>query len=288
MFHKVHYDGANFKIRHDGDPKIGSFLENIITHANGQIDRRIAGKNATIAKPVYTTQNHNTSTYVRNTSNWLYDIGQQLTAASPWNSYNANNRSGTLISPRHAILAAHYNYPVGTTLRFVDINNNVITRTVSAANNHPLYSPYYPDICVVKLDSDVPDSISFVKVLPSNWASYFFRLSALNSVATFGLDGQERAIIRNWILVASNYIYYTTPSSLTKRYEFFESLIAGDSGDPSFVIINSELVLLNTWTYSNGMSTFLPPHYNAINTIMTNQGGGYQLTYADLSNFATG
>lgn len=45
---------------------------------------------------------------------------------------------------------------------------------------------------------------------------------------------------------------------------------------------------LNTWTYGGaGAGSNLVPRKDAINTMMTNLGGGYQLTEVDLSSFPT-
>ena len=139
------------------------------------VDTRINGLNATTAKPIYSTQNHDTSTYVRNTGCWVADL--DLTSISPWNSTEGKNRAGVLISPRHILFAAHYQINNGSTIRFVDNNNNVVTRTMVNKLTHPDYTPYYPDITVGLLDSDVPASISFVKILPQNWNNYLPSLS---------------------------------------------------------------------------------------------------------------
>lgn len=73
--------------------------------ASDAIDNRIAGLNAT-TKPIFSTQDHNTPLYVRNTGCWANNL--DLTPISPWNSTEANFRAGVLISPRHILFAAHY------------------------------------------------------------------------------------------------------------------------------------------------------------------------------------
>ncbi|MEN9841224.1 MAG: hypothetical protein RL376_1024, partial [Verrucomicrobiota bacterium] len=67
---------------------------------------------------------------------------------------------------------------------------------------------------------------------------------------------------------------------------FYEEKIGGDSGNPAFLIINGQLVLLTCWTYGGGGSgTSVHNQKAAINTLMTTLGGGYQLTPVDLSAF---
>jgi len=141
-------------------------------HAADAIDTRIAGKDAT-AKPIYSTQNHSGGIYVRNTNCWAYNL--DLTCISPWNSTGGNGMAGTLISPRHVLFCEHVNFHpnVGATIRFVTTNNTVVTRTITALVTHPDYSPFYPDITIGVLNADVPTGISFAKILPQNWATYF-------------------------------------------------------------------------------------------------------------------
>jgi len=258
------------------------------SHASAQVDSRIAGKTASSAKPIYTTQDHINSIYTRNVSCWAYDI--DLTCMSPWNSQGGSNFAGVLISPRHVLFAAHYQPEVGTIMRFVKTDNTVVTRTITAKLTHPAYVPYFPDLCVAVLDSDVPAGVNFAKVLPANYANYF--KSAQYRVAIMSTDQEKKALIKDWLgqyTANSGYILANNVSPIdSKRLEFDEFLIGGDSGSPSFLIINSSLILLAVATISGGgAGTDLPPQKAAINTMMTTLGGGYQLTEVDLSSFPT-
>lgn len=264
-------------------------------HAADAIDTRIAGKNAEIAKPIYSTQNHTSAIYVRNTNCWAADL--DLTCISPWNSTDGNRMAGTLISPRHVLFVEHFDFhpSVGATIRFVTTNNTVISRTITALATHPDYVPFYPDITIGVLNSDVPPSISFAKILPQNWETYFpsmsnppFEYDPLGRIPALSLDQEEKALVSEWAAIR----YATPPRNLflspvnEQRLAFFENLILGDSGNPAFLIINNELVILNTWTYGNaGSGTSIVDHKNAINAMMTTLGGGYQVTEVDLSSF---
>lgn len=254
-------------------------------HTSDAIDNRIAGKTASIAKSVYTTQNHSTSTYVRNIGCWASDL--DLTSISPWNSTENNTRAGTLISRRHILFAAHYQINNGATIRFVDNNNNVITRTMINKLTHPSYTPYYPDITIGVLDSDVPNSISFAKILPTNWANYLPNLSVPYRVPALVLDQEEKALISE-LSILNTTAGFNSPDTNSARYAFFENLIGGDSGNPAFLIINGELVIITVWTYgSAGVGTSIIYHKDAINTMMASlsPGLGYSLTEVSLSGF---
>jgi hypothetical protein len=246
------------------------------------VDTRINGLNATTAKPIYSTQNHDTSTYVRNSGCWVADLN--LTSISPWNSTEGKNRAGVLISPRHILFAAHYQINNGATVRFIDSNNNVVTRTMVNKLTHPDYTPYYPDITVGLLNSDVPASIGFVKILPQNWRDYFPSLSATYRLPCLVLDQEEKALISE-LYSLGNLASFLVSNNAT-RANFFENIVLGDSGNPAFLIINDELVIVTVWTFGGGGSgTSILVHKNAINTMMATLGGGYSLTEIDLSGF---
>lgn len=266
-------------------------------HAIDSVDTRIAGKSVT-ARPIFTTQNHAAATYVRNPNCWAADIN--LTCISPWNSTGGAGLAGTLISPRHVLFCEHYNFhpSAGATIRFVAQDNTVVTRTITALLAHPDYVPFYPDITIGVLDSDVPGSIAFAKILPQNWRTYFPSVGGpFISQSSFGprglpalaLDQEEKALVTDWrnAMEDTGINQFSKPTN-AQRLVFYEDIIPGDSGNPAFLIINNELVVLNTWTYGGpGMGTHLVPHKNAINTMMTQLGGGYQLTEVNLTGFPT-
>ena len=254
--------------------------------ASEAVDNRIALKNSD-AKPIYITQNHSSSSYVRNPNCWAADL--DLTCISPWNSTGGGTRAGTLISPRHVLFCEHLDFhpAVNSTIRFVSLDNTVVNRTITALATHPDYSPYYPDITIGVLDSDVPNSISFAKILPSGWASYFPSIGVAATGATIPvlvLDQEEKALVSEWRTSGGMNIF-AQPTD-PQRLQFFESIITGDSGNPAFIVVNNQLVVINTLTYGGaGAGTFVSAHIGAINNMMTSLGGGYQLTEVDLSGF---
>lgn len=263
------------------------------------IDNRIANKDPNISKSIFSTLDHNTATYIRNTNNWAYDI--DLTSISVWNSESGGAKGGVLISPRHMMVAAHYSIPVGQTVRFVTKDNTVITRTITALANHPDYQPYYPDICIELLDSDVPSSISHVKLLPSNFSNkVIIEDGSLNIVnirhPALCLNQTKQAIIKDWsgnsFLIHTggpgpNYMYpvsvFISPTD-AKRVGYNQSIIAGDSGSPIFFIIDGEPVLAGLWLTPVN-ATWINNVINDINPIMNSLGGGYSISTINLNNF---
>jgi hypothetical protein len=254
----------------------------LASNTTDSVDIRISGVAASSStKLVFSTQNHSTSTYVRNTGCWINNLN--LTSISPWNSTGGATRAGVLISPRHIIFAAHYQINTGSTIRFVDQSNNVITRTMTNKLTHPSYTPYSPDITIGVLDSDVPASIGYTKILPQNWANYLPSLSSKNRLPCLYLDQEEKALIIDLISITT-FAQFASPS-IANRLAFYENIIGGDSGDPFFLIINNELVILSVVTYSNGAGTSILYHKNTINSMMNALGGGYSLSEFDLSSF---
>lgn len=242
----------------------------------------VTSENANTYKPIFSIQDHTNGIYIRNTSCWAYSL--DLTCISPWNSYGGAYRAGTLISPRHIALANHYGIPSGSTIRFITTDNQIITRTVGSS----LQPAGYNDIKIAVLDSDVPSSISFAKVLPANWASYLPGLAF--GVPTIFTDQEEKALINVWKNMPNedtHKVYFVSPTDAYEhRLALYEPVVGGDSGNPCFIIVNGELVLLTTW-WSVNTGSFYTDFIDAINTVMTTLGGGYQLTQVDLSSFPT-
>ena len=136
------------------------------------IDTALAGANPATQRKLYTSQDHVTPAYVRNTNFFLQSThAEALTCASPWNSRQAGNRAGTAITPRHAMLAAHYPLLAGDSLRFIASDNTVITRTV-VQSQRIFYNGVSTDGQMILLDSDLPASITPCKLFPDGYETY--------------------------------------------------------------------------------------------------------------------
>jgi hypothetical protein len=300
------------------------YKENTLSkHVSDAIDNRIQDKNSQTSKNIFSTRNDSTSSYIRNTECWVYDI-TDVTCLSPWNSTGGSQRGGVLISPRHIIFAAHFQINTGATIRFVDMNNNVITRTLVNKITHPnYYNPvaFFPDITIGLLNEDVPSSISIAKILPTSWDSYMPSLTIDNdnifvgncvdsycgfTVPCLCSDQEKKALISELkcLILPESFLLpdpgsipwpedgrFTTtlwksPININKRFDFFESIITGDSGSPAFLIINNQLVLVTLWTFGGaGRGTSLLYFKDDINQIMSDLGGNYSLTEVSLDSF---
>lgn len=257
----------------------GSLGESILNTINNAIS-------PTKSKTIFSTKNHSTSSYIRDTNSWAYNI-INLTSVSVWNSINGSARCGTLISPRHIIYAAHYPLATGSNIRFVDINNNVITRQITNKLTASDNKNYYPDYEIAVLDSDVPNTITPVRFLPDNWTTKLTSIvPELGSIPTIYTNQNEEVLTSEW--VKDDGMVRCAAPSAQSRQSFFSLLVAGDSGHPCFIILpgSTTPIILTVWTYGiSGSGTSLFRHKTSINSLMSSLGGGYQLTEADLSAF---
>ncbi|XP_046328945.2 uncharacterized protein LOC124112828 [Haliotis rufescens] len=262
-------------------------LYGAITHGIDDRLKAIKARNISVAlaKKVYTKQDHANKVYVRNKDCWAY--GLDLTSISPWNSNLANRKAGTLVSPRHALWARHYSIKLNSTIRFVDQDNNVVERrvvkskTVSGPNLHGIFGQ---DIVVGELDSDVPSSISFSKVMPRNLTT--FRVPYTMHIPAMSTDQEEKALVDDFYYYSAVNAGLRVPLTTSIRHDYYERKIGGDSGNPTFFIIDNQLVLLFVFTTGGaGGGTSINHYFDQINEIMAKEGGGYQLTEMDLSKF---
>ena len=223
---------------------------------------------------IYDVQDHTNGIYERNIHCWAYDV--DLTGMSPWNEHDGPRRAGTLISPRHIAFAKHYPLttdPARNKLRFITQDDVVIERAVVGIS--------YPgdDIGIAVLDADVPPEITFYKVLPRNWDDH---LGPVSGLAMLHLDQEEKALVRDMGSLSSNCNHRESTDPL--RSPFTETLIGGDSGNPAFVLIDSEPVFLLThFTAVHG--PFYTAWFDEVNDAMTQLGGDYQLTEYDLDAY---
>lgn len=258
-------------------------------HASDAVDSRLAVAGATsVSMPLYSSYDIGGEEFVRNSSFWAADL--DLTCISPWNRDALNQCAGTAITRRHVIFASHYAVSVGNELVFITSDDEIVTRTVSARYDFPSTYLYYPDITIITLDSDLPESITPCKFLPSNYGDYI--PTWVDRIPVLCLDFEERghvADVTNMsdILGPGKYLVNCASPMDSKRLEFYEEVISGDSGNPVFMIINHELVLVTTWTYGgSGSGTLLARHIDGINSRLA-LDGPYSLQFADLSSFTT-
>ena len=272
------------------------------------IDTALIGANPATQQKVYTSQDSVTPAYVRNTNFFLQAThAEALTCASPWNSAGGARRAGTAITPRHAVCAKHYSIPVGATLRFVASDNTVVERTVVQAANiiasNPLYPPPSPlsnDVWLMLLDSDLPASITHCKLFPYEYETHLPDGSTTEggaAIPLLALDYSENGIVLDYLgkngpLIPPTPFNWWIKPTMTDRLVFNDPIIVGDSGNPIFTAIGSELWLMSTFTGGGSGPAYggLVTELNAmITTLDTLEGDitGHTVTVGDLSSYTS-
>jgi hypothetical protein len=259
--------------------------------------------------------------WVRNPNCWINGVSNiscfspaQLSGAS-WNT-----RAGTLITRKHVLFAKHYTTSIlsgGTPIIFVDENNNAIRRNIIQYEYDTSDSGSGTDIAVALLDSEVPSNIKIAKVLAPDFGNYIDTspVSSIFGSGAFrpnpylyavGLDQEEKAIVKLWtgaglwisgngadqilfqLAGAANIdpnATYTPPINPPPQQfaSWSEAIVVGDSGNPLFLIIDNELVVLTTW-WTVDAGPFITNRYTQVNNIIESLSPGedYSLTPIDL------
>lgn len=268
----------------------------VVNHINNSTSSRLQNKNPSTDRLVYSSQDpyaNGIGQFVRNTSCWINGI-KNISCFSPAQLSGSawNQRSGTLVTKKHILLCKHSKPSIisgGTPIIFVDKDNNVIRRNLIQSVDDVV-----GDISIGLLDNEVPSNIEIAKVLPLNYQDYIGYPENMLSVA---LDQEEKAIIKAWsgllnyTTSAASYKYvnvvapnlsYVSPS-LHQYSTFTEDTITGDSGNPIFIILDNELILISVW-HTPWSGPFVTDRYSQtnalINSLSPNQG--YSLTPIDL------
>lgn len=226
-------------------------------------------------------------------ANYAYTNEEILAIYPTWNPSSGMGSCATVISPRHVFGAAHWRPFVGMVVKFVDNNNNVITRTIVAEQ-----TDYDTDHWVALLNQDLPPSITPFKVLPQDWLNYFplvdtsktARIVTFMCLSSYGVlqAGEYYEDSKNYGYLSA---YYPT-IALDAVYSVIGSWqwngLFG-SGSPVFMLVNKEPVLLFCLWKAGYIGKTIHAVQSNINKMMTtlsvNAGltSNYQLTIVSLT-----
>lgn len=264
------------------------------THVTNQINDRVTGVLSSAAMDMFSLEGDQTAAlsgvstaWTRNTPVWS-DVGTNVdwTGVSPWHQpyISSNTRyqmAGTLISPRHVILANHYRMPVDSTLLFVTNTNELVYRTLS---NVATISG--TDIIVGLLDSDVPDSVTYYPLIDESILESLvkkFEPTSAYDIPMVVFDQEKKAIVHSLTGIDSSIIMHT-PYTTGDKGTVSETIVSGDSGQPGFIVVDGRPILLFAH-YSASFGPNLGNYISQINSAMTTLGGGYQVTEYDPTCF---
>jgi len=161
---------------------------------------------------------------------------------------------GTLITRKHVLFAQHVPYPERPfDIFFTNKDSRTFSYKVTA-----IQQVAGTDIAIGTLDRDADPSLNVYRVLPDNWLQYI--ANKTETLTTFGItfketkttlpilyvDSEKKVSTADLTEVRMNKATVTPPSFEAAR-AWTEALVVGDSGNPIFVMLGSELVLLGAW-----------------------------------------
>lgn len=210
-----------------------------------------------------------------NTNFWAKGI--DFSCASPWNSSSGALRAGTLISRRHIVYAAHYPLAAGTRIVFVDGDGNVCPCNLEKSKKIA-----GTDIMIGSLNAEVTPNINPARLLPHDFAKYLSGCGAGLPIATF--NRQEKLFLTAaGAIPTSRSPNAYAHSLIPARKEFQnhrERIVVGDSGNPAFLLLNGEPVLLYCLHYGGcGAGPALHLYAFEIQRIMDELCPGYRLEF---------
>lgn len=155
----------------------------------------------------------------------------------------SQKQSGTAITPRHIVFAAHYKMKTGSVIRFHDRDGQPHRRTVqdliSFRNRDDAARA---DIAVALLDEPLPSGVKSYRLLPPR-NDYGQTLPGCPVLVT----EQKRRVFIHQVnrQVGSSIFFHQHPDFPASLYKY---LVMGDSGNPSFLLVGGEPVLIQTHT----------------------------------------
>lgn len=185
-------------------------------------------------------------------------------------------QTATLVSPQHVVMAAHFPRQLGATLTFHDRRGKPHQRTLKQV----ISLRGVADVCVGILDQAVPDSISSYRLLPPN-RDYASLAGSLAIVTNQFRQAHLHEIGR----IVGKSAFFKKPDPDRVALNLVRTVVKGDSGNPSFLLVGGELVLIETHTTGGmGAGPFYsdPELFNAINAAMKKLGGDQQLAVVPL------
>lgn len=176
--------------------------------------------------------------YVVNTNFWAKGI--DFSCVSPWNSAGGALRAGTLISKRHVIFAKHFQMKAGTRIVFVGEDGGVCPCYIEKTK-----SMDWQDVTIGLLNAEVTPNIHPAKILPPNFMKYIGDGRGL-PIGTF--NQKEKLFLTEANLLSTNgtaitHITCRAPSD-ERMARFREKMITGDSGNPAFLLVADQAILL--------------------------------------------
>ena len=148
-------------------------------------------------------------------------------------SFNSK-RTCTLVTRQHVVMAAHYKRPVSSTVVFHDRNGKRLERVLVASKN------VHADCAVGLLDKPVPAGYRVYPLLAPSPSS----AEKLKGEFVLVTDQNRRLFVHEVGGIAHDRIFLSYDAK--KKIGYGKKLVVGDSGNPSFLMVRGEPVLIET------------------------------------------
>jgi hypothetical protein len=277
---------------HGTDPNAPDGADTALAVLARSVDARLSDKAPATALPYfrgYPQTAFATNALLANPACWASDV--DLSCESPWNDEAKNRKSGTLVSPVHMLLANHHKPPdPGTNFWFRAPDGTVYVRSIQAKRR--IVSTPDTDLVVALLDEPLPPAIVPAKILPENFREHLGSGLGLPAVS---LDQEGKILVSEIVDLATDELpEHGLPSFATSRVpldptraKFYETLVAGDSSNPKFLLLEDQPILLSIHWYENHAGSSIRRYADLVDAAMTNLSPdlGYRLETVDLDRF---
>ena len=216
--------------------------------------------------------------------NFLYDATKFTGVAwFPAETY----KQCAMVTSRHFLWATHYGMPTGQSIRFVDANGAIVDRAVSGAVIIPSHESGNSDLTLATLGLPVPSTVKPFPYLKLNFNGQGY---SGRELVVFGKTTRAgRGEISGFVDSALN--GPSAPQGQTRFFTFdylagasdpadcYFSAEGGDSGSPSFHVVNGQPALVGTHSAFGGTGgnytmydTFVPRYIQALDLLLKPQG----------------
>ncbi|MGD0744385.1 MAG: hypothetical protein ABSA45_04440 [Verrucomicrobiota bacterium] len=224
-------------------------------------------------------------------SNWWFHFCPERTASSmvKWSGSSTptnctDQEDVNLIAPCYALTCAHAPTVVGEWVGFIDDNGVLVAKQTIATTNVA-----GSDVELILLDSDVPSTVHPYRLLPSAVTNYILNPISLLAESKHQDEGWGAGLLSGNIVYD---LFLQVDNSATNYLGsgWNEAVTGGDSGCPTSILINTNLVLIGHW-YSYGIIANYAHFTSAINAAMHllsanhNLGSDYQIQSVNVSQF---
>ncbi len=231
--------------------------------------------------------------FIPNTNFWARTV--DFSCVSIWNDAtndiwggvcNGWNMGGTAISRRHVLCTHHYGIPTGTTLYFMSKDSRVVERRI-VAQRYVGNNVTGGDMRVCLLDSDLPLDVVPAKILPPSYPRYI-RTARFLPMATF--DQEEKLVVCESSILRRveerKLDSVGMKPSIGRRVDFYESIIAGDSGNPRFLLVEDcPIFVCMMWHGGAGGGCLITHYKSEIQSAMDALCPGYELSEVCLDEY---